>query len=130
MVYCVTHLSLGGEDFDLRLMNYVIEEFCKANNVQPQDVRKNKRRMHRLRIECQEVKHVLSEVSVVRIQEHQTVLNQAARGMVREFVRWNGFWIAHHSIEVRITDGGLIQQMHGARRQAHEGNENDSRGHR
>lgn len=48
---------LGGEDFDIRLVNHFVEEFQKEHN---KDLRSNVNAMSRLRKECEDIKKTLS----------------------------------------------------------------------
>jgi molecular chaperone DnaK len=49
---------LGGEDFDLRIVEWLAEEFKKAEGI---DLRKDKFSLQRLKSEAEKAKHVLSE---------------------------------------------------------------------
>merc|ERR1719461_481658 len=54
-----THL--GGEDFDNKLVNHCIKDFCKKiKGVDEKKLRKNPRSMRRLRTQCEAVKRTLS----------------------------------------------------------------------
>jgi len=55
MAYKLYHL--GGQDFDERIMKYVIEEFKKSNNY---DILGRPNLMKRLRKECKKAKESLS----------------------------------------------------------------------
>ncbi|CAD5223512.1 unnamed protein product [Bursaphelenchus okinawaensis] len=51
------HTHLGGEDFDIDLMNYMVDEFKAKYNM---DMTPNKRSMSRLKRECERAKRQLS----------------------------------------------------------------------
>ena len=53
-----THL--GGEDFDNRLVSHCLSEFKKRSKFSPEEVRKNKRAIRRLRTACERAKRTLS----------------------------------------------------------------------
>ena len=51
---------LGGEDFDNKLVDYVLDKFCKDYEESEEEIRKNKKVMKRLKISCENIKKVLS----------------------------------------------------------------------
>jgi molecular chaperone DnaK (HSP70) len=51
---------LGGVDFDNVLVNYFLEEFCKKNDLNIEEVRKDKKSMRKLKISCEKIKRNLS----------------------------------------------------------------------
>ena len=53
-----THL--GGIDFDNRLINYCIKDFCQKMNVNEKDVKNDLNALRRLRIQCEKSKNILS----------------------------------------------------------------------
>merc|ERR1712217_219690 len=53
-----THL--GGEDFDNKLVNHCIKDFCKKTGIKEQKLKGNARSMRRLRTQCEAVKRTLS----------------------------------------------------------------------
>ena len=53
-----THL--GGSDFDNKLIDYCIQEFCKSTPNNIEDVRKDKKACKRLKIKCENAKKFLS----------------------------------------------------------------------
>ena len=53
-----THL--GGEDFDQKLVDYCIQEFCSKNSLSEEDVKKNKKALKRLKIAYEKIKRLLS----------------------------------------------------------------------
>ena len=55
---------LGGDDFDLRLMDYLIEEFRKANNI---DLRNDRQALQRLKEAAEKAKIELSTVQQTEI---------------------------------------------------------------
>ena len=58
-----THL--GGEDFDQRVINYLVKKFNKENNV---DIRKNPKSMGKLKREAEKAKRTLSSQMSTRIE--------------------------------------------------------------
>ena len=50
---------LGGDDFDFKLIEYVIEEFKKENNI---DLKEDKMALQRIREACEKAKHELSSL--------------------------------------------------------------------
>ena len=53
-----THL--GGSDFDNKLIDYCISEFCKNTPNKEENVRKDKKACKRLKIKCENAKKMLS----------------------------------------------------------------------
>jgi len=53
-----THL--GGEDFDNKIVNWCLQEFCRKNKAQVGEVSKNPRAMRRLRTQCERAKRQVS----------------------------------------------------------------------
>ena len=53
-----THL--GGEDFDHKLVEYCLQQFCSKNSLEEDTVRKNVKSMKRLKIACEKSKRLLS----------------------------------------------------------------------
>ena len=51
---------LGGEDFDNKLADDILDKFCKDNDESKEEVRKDKKAIKRLKIACENVKKVLS----------------------------------------------------------------------
>lgn len=56
---------LGGEDFDTRLVEYLMEEFKRKFK---KDIKDNKRAVRRLRTECEKAKRTLSSSSTANIE--------------------------------------------------------------
>ena len=52
--------KLGGSDFDNKLIDYSLKEFCDRNNYNEKDIKKNYKCMERLKRACEETKKVLS----------------------------------------------------------------------
>ena len=52
--------KLGGSDFDNRLMDYCLDEFCRENNYNKKNIENNYKRMQRLKRACEETKKYLS----------------------------------------------------------------------
>ncbi len=63
-IYEVKHTSgdthLGGEDFDHKLVEHCITEFCSKNHFDVNEVKKNKKSIKRLKIACEKSKRLLS----------------------------------------------------------------------
>ena len=53
-------IHLGGSDFDNKLIDYCIKEFCKETQNDEKEVRKDKKACHRLKIKCENAKKLLS----------------------------------------------------------------------
>ena len=51
---------LGGEDFDNKLVNYFLENFCTKIKVNMSEIMENKKIMKNLKISCENIKKVLS----------------------------------------------------------------------
>ena len=51
---------LGGEDFDNKLVEYVLNDFCKINEISKEIIKKNKKAIKKLKISCENIKRVLS----------------------------------------------------------------------
>ena len=51
---------LGGEDFDNKLADDILDKFCKDNDESKEEVRKDKKAIKRLKIACENIKKVLS----------------------------------------------------------------------
>lgn len=58
-----THL--GGEDFDVRMVNYLADEFLRKHK---KDIRGNKRSMRRLQTACERAKRTLSSTTQAEIE--------------------------------------------------------------
>ena len=56
---------LGGEDFDTKLMEYCIQEFKKKTS---KDIMQNPKALRRLRVECENVKKILSSATKTTIE--------------------------------------------------------------
>ena len=52
--------SLGGSDFDNRIVNYCINKFCKKNDKNEKDIRNDKKICKSLKIKCEAAKKILS----------------------------------------------------------------------
>ena len=59
------HNHLGGEDFDTRLVEFLMEEFKKKHK---KDISGNKRAVRRLRTECEKAKRTLSSSTTASIE--------------------------------------------------------------
>ena len=53
-----THL--GGEDFDQKLVDYCIQEFCARTKLEENEIRNNKKGIKRLKLACEKSKRLLS----------------------------------------------------------------------
>ena len=51
---------LGGEDFDNRLADYVLDKFCNKMKIPKEEIHKDRKSMKRLKISCENIKRVLS----------------------------------------------------------------------
>ena len=56
-----THL--GGSDFDNMMIDYCIKEFCRRTDYDENEVRKDKKACHRLKIKCENAKKLLSSIN-------------------------------------------------------------------
>ena len=63
------NMHLGGEDFDNKLVEYCIQEFCSKNrDIQEDQIRGNKKGMKRLKIACEKSKKLLSITEEIIIE--------------------------------------------------------------
>jgi len=53
-------IHLGGSDFDNKIIDYCINEYCKQTGDNEENVRKNKKACKRLKIKCENAKKLLS----------------------------------------------------------------------
>ena len=51
---------LGGEDFDNKLVDYVLDDFCKIIDEPIENIKRDKKAIKRLKISCENIKRVLS----------------------------------------------------------------------
>ena len=51
---------LGGEDFDNKLVEYVLDDFCQNMEESKENIKKDKKVIKRLKISCENIKRVLS----------------------------------------------------------------------
>ena len=51
---------LGGEDFDNKLVEYFLDNFCAKENLKKKEVKKDKKAIRKLKISCEKIKRVLS----------------------------------------------------------------------
>ena len=51
---------LGGEDFDNKLVEYMLDKFCKKMKESKEEIKKDKKCIKRLKISCENIKRVLS----------------------------------------------------------------------
>ena len=54
---------LGGEDFDNILLEYFLDQFCDKNNLEKEDVKRDKKAIRKLKISCEKIKRVLSSTN-------------------------------------------------------------------
>ena len=63
------NMHLGGEDFDNKLVEYCIQEFCSKNkNITEEQIRENKKGMKRLKLACEKSKKLLSITEEIVIE--------------------------------------------------------------
>ena len=63
------NMHLGGEDFDIKLVEYCIQEFCSKNkNITEAQIRENKKGMKRLKLACEKSKRLLSITEEIVIE--------------------------------------------------------------
>ena len=51
---------LGGEDFDNKLVDFVLDKFCKKMNESKENIKQDKKAIKKLKIACENIKRVLS----------------------------------------------------------------------
>ena len=51
---------LGGEDFDNKLVDYVLDKFCEKMNESKEQIKQDKKAIKKLKISCENIKRVLS----------------------------------------------------------------------
>ena len=56
-------IHLGGSDFDNMMIDYCIKEFCRRTDYDENEVRKDKKACHRLKIKCENTKKLLSSIN-------------------------------------------------------------------
>ena len=52
---------LGGEDFDNKLVEYILDKFCQKMNESKEEIKKNKKCIKKLKIKCENIKRILSK---------------------------------------------------------------------
>ena len=63
------NMHLGGEDFDNKLVEYCIQEFCSKNkDITEEQIRENKKGMKRLKLACEKSKRLLSITEEIVIE--------------------------------------------------------------
>mgnify|MGYP003571313288 CR=1 FL=1 len=63
------NMHLGGEDFDNKLVEYCIQEFCSKNkDIKEDQIRANKKGMKRLKLACEKSKRLLSITEEIFIE--------------------------------------------------------------
>jgi len=58
---------LGGEDFDNKLVEFFLDRFCDKNNLEKEDVKRDKKAIRKLKISCEKIKRVLSSTNVAQL---------------------------------------------------------------
>ena len=58
--YTSGDMHLGGEDFDQKLVEYCIQDFCSKNSIPENEIRENKKGIKRLKLACEKSKRLLS----------------------------------------------------------------------
>jgi len=61
---------LGGEDFDNKLVEYFLDNFCVNMNLKKEDVKKDKKAIRKLKISCEKIKRVLSSNRETQLYIH------------------------------------------------------------
>ena len=51
---------LGGEDFDNKIVEYALDKFCYKNDLNKEEIKKDKKALRKLKIACEKIKRVLS----------------------------------------------------------------------
>lgn len=88
---------LGGDDFDLRLMDYLIEEFKKENNM---DLRKDRQALQRLKEAAEKAKIELSTVMQTEINlPYITADSTGPKHLVKQITRARLEQLTHDLIE-------------------------------
>ena len=87
------NMHLGGEDFDNKLVEYCIQEFCSKNkNIQEDQIRENKKGMKRLKIACEKSKKLLSiaeeiDIEVDNFYEDETLQIKVSRAKFEDLCK-------------------------------------------
>ena len=58
---------LGGEDFDNKLADYFLNDFCNKNKISKDIIKKDKQAIKRLKIACENIKKVLSNKTATQL---------------------------------------------------------------
>ena len=61
---------LGGEDFDNKLVEYFLDNFCEKMNLNKDDVKRDKKAIRKLKISCEKIKRVLSSSNETQLYIH------------------------------------------------------------
>ena len=77
-----THL--GGEDFDNKLVDYCIQDFCSKTKIEEKEIRNNKKAIKRLKIACEKSKRLLSfseeiTISIDNFYNDETLYTKVSR---------------------------------------------------
>ena len=85
-----THL--GGEDFDNKLVDYCIQDFCAKTKLNENDVRNNKKAIKRLKIVCEKSKRLLSfseeiTISVDNFYNEETLYTKVSRAKFEDLCK-------------------------------------------
>ena len=79
------NMHLGGEDFDNKLVEYCIQDFCSKNkDIKEEQIRENKKAMKRLKLACERSKRLLSiseeiDIEVDNFYEDETLQIKVTR---------------------------------------------------
>ena len=61
---------LGGEDFDNKLVEYFLDNFCEKMELKKEDVKKDKKAIRKLKISCEKIKRVLNSTKETQLYIH------------------------------------------------------------
>ena len=61
---------LGGEDFDNKLVEYFLDNFCEKMDLKKEDVKRDKKAIRKLKISCEKIKRVLNSAKETQLYIH------------------------------------------------------------
>ena len=61
---------LGGEDFDNKLVEYFLDNFCEKMDLKKEDVKRDKKAIRKLKISCEKIKRVLNSSKETQLYIH------------------------------------------------------------
>ena len=61
---------LGGEDFDNKLVEYFLDNFCEKMDLKKEDVKRDKKAIRKLKISCEKIKRVLNSTKETQLYIH------------------------------------------------------------